>query len=841
MNNNKLTFSAEKVLELASYEANKQKCGYIGTEHILLGLTKEHKGVGAKVLAALGITRDMVKGRLNNIIIIPPIMSSASLTYTPLAKMVMSFAEDEAQDLGHDYIGTEHILLGIVRQEDAIAAKVLVSLGADLDVVRATIMDMIGDGFQDLSTDDKASSDMDELAKRTPFINRYCRDLKDLVLKDKIDPVIGRTKEIERVIQILLRRTKNNPVLIGEPGVGKTAVAEGLARRMAEGVMPKLLANKRIMSLSMTSLVAGAKYRGEFEERLKNIIDEITQVENIILFIDELHTLIGAGAAEGSIDAANILKPALSRGEIQVIGATTLNEYKKHIEKDSALERRFQPILLDEPNEEDAVAILMGIRSKYEEFHQANITDAAVRAAVKLSARYINDRFLPDKAIDLMDEAASKVRLATIAYPSELKELKDKLEQLNGNKQAAIAAQNFESAAQIRDEESKIKESLQMADEELKKKEEREIIVDEDDIADVLASWTGIPARRLADKEAKRLLHMEENLHERVVGQDDAVIAVAKAIRRARAGLKDEKRPIGSFMFLGPTGVGKTELARSLAEILFGDENAMIRFDMSEYMERHTVSRMVGAPPGYVGYEEGGQLTDVVRRKPYSVILLDEIEKAHPDVFNLLLQILEDGRLTDGQGRTVDFKNTVIIMTSNVGANLLQKSNVAMGFNTSTDSKADFVATSQKIIEEVKRVFKPEFLNRIDDIIVFKSLDKENLLKIIDILLIDVEKRIKNVDMELVISAKAKEYLLDKGTDIKFGARPLKRAIQKYLEDELAEKILDKKFAAGDKILVAYKSKDDKLSFSRKKENLPDEENNSENKEETLADNQAAK
>ncbi|MBB5335456.1 ATP-dependent Clp protease ATP-binding subunit [Pectinatus brassicae] len=841
MNNNKLTFSAEKVLELASYEANKQKCGYIGTEHILLGLTKEHKGVAAKVLAALGITRDMVKGRLNNIIIIPPIMSSASLTYTPLAKMVMSFAEDEAQDLGHDYIGTEHILLGIVRQEDAIAAKVLVSLGADLDVVRTTIMDMIGDGFQDSSTDDNTSADMDELAKRTPFINRYCRDLKDLVLKDKIDPVIGRTKEIERVIQILLRRTKNNPVLIGEPGVGKTAVAEGLARRMAEGVMPKLLANKRIMSLSMTSLVAGAKYRGEFEERLKNIIDEITQVENIILFIDELHTLIGAGAAEGSIDAANILKPALSRGEIQVIGATTLNEYKKYIEKDSALERRFQPILLDEPNEEDAVAILMGIRSKYEEFHQAKITDAAVRAAVKLSARYINDRFLPDKAIDLMDEAASKVRLATIAYPSELKELKDKLEQLNGNKQAAIEAQNFESAAQIRDEESKIKESLQMADEELKKKEEREIIVDEDDIADVLASWTGIPARRLADKEAKRLLHMEENLHERVVGQDDAVIAVAKAIRRARAGLKDEKRPIGSFMFLGPTGVGKTELARSLAEILFGDENAMIRFDMSEYMERHTVSRMVGAPPGYVGYEEGGQLTDVVRRKPYSVILLDEIEKAHPDVFNLLLQILEDGRLTDGQGRTVDFKNTVIIMTSNVGANLLQKSNVAMGFNTSTDSKADFAATSQKIMEEVKRVFKPEFLNRIDDIIVFKSLDKESLLKIIDILLIDVEKRIKNVDMELVISAKAKEYLLDKGTDIKFGARPLKRAIQKYLEDELAEKILDKKFAAGDKILVSYKSKDDKLSFSCKKENLPDEENNSENKEETLADNQAVK
>ncbi|TCS77504.1 ATP-dependent Clp protease ATP-binding subunit [Pectinatus cerevisiiphilus] len=817
MNNNKLTFSAEKVLELANYEANKQRCGYIGTEHILLGLAREKKGLAAKVLSSLGITRDMVKSRLNNIIIIPPIMAGDPLAYTPLAKMVMNFAEDEAIELGHDYIGTEHILLGLIRQDDAIASKILVSLGVDLDIVHSTIMDMINNGQHDTegNVGDQTENDSDLVSKKTPFLNRYCRDLKALVLKDKIDPVIGRTKEIERVIQILLRRTKNNPVLIGEPGVGKTAVAEGLARRMTEGIMPKILANKRIMSLSMTSLVAGAKYRGEFEERLKNIIDEITQTGNVILFIDELHTLIGAGAAEGSIDAANILKPALSRGEIQVIGATTLNEYKKYIEKDSALERRFQPILLDEPTEEDAISILMGLRSKYEEFHQAKITDEAIKAAVKLSARYINDRYLPDKAIDLMDEAASKVRLATISYPVELKQFKEQLDKLDLAKKTAIDAQDFERAAHIRDEESKIKDKLKNAEEELKAKEEKQILVTDDDIADVLSSWTGIPARRMADKEAKRLLHMEDTLHKRIVGQEPAVTAVAKAIRRARAGLKDVKRPIGSFMFLGPTGVGKTELARSLAEVLFGDENAMVRFDMSEYMEKHTVSRMVGAPPGYVGYEEGGQLTDTIRRKPYSVILLDEIEKAHPDVFNLLLQILEDGRLTDGQGRTVDFKNTVIIMTSNVGAQLLRKHASAMGFNTGDTAKEDFAARSKKIMDEVKNIFKPEFLNRIDELIVFKPLDKDSLMKIVDILLKGVTKRLKNVELNITVDDRAKQFLLDKGTDVKFGARPLKRAIQKHLEDELAESLLQKRFTAGDTIKVSYDEKEDKLSFSR--------------------------
>ncbi|MDQ0202768.1 ATP-dependent Clp protease ATP-binding subunit [Pectinatus haikarae] len=815
MNNNKLTFSAEKVLELANYEANKQRCGYIGTEHILLGLSREEKGLAAKALTSLGITRDMVKSRLNNIIIIPPIMAGDPLSYTPLAKMVMNFAEDEAAALGHNYIGTEHILLGLIRQDEAIASKILVSLGVDLDIIHSTIMDMINNGQHDTEGNDGSTSGSEaDAVKKTPFLNRYCRDLKDLVLKNKIDPVIGRAKEIERVIQILLRRTKNNPVLIGEPGVGKTAVAEGLAKRMTEGVMPKILANKRIMSLSMSSLVAGAKYRGEFEERLKNIIDEIMQAGNIILFIDELHTLIGAGAAEGSIDAANILKPALSRGEIQVIGATTLNEYKKYIEKDTALERRFQPILLDEPSEEDAISILLGLRSKYEEFHQAKITDEAVKAAVKLSSRYINDRFLPDKAIDLMDEAASKVRLATISYPEELKQLKEQLDKLDTEKKTAIDAQNFEQAANIRDEESKIKDALKKSNDELKAKEEKQILVTDDDIADVLSSWTGIPARRMADKEAKRLLHMEETIHKRIVGQDTAVIAVAKAVRRARAGLKDAKRPIGSFMFLGPTGVGKTELARSLAEVLFGDENAMVRFDMSEYMEKHTVSRMVGAPPGYVGYEEGGQLTDVVRRKPYSVILLDEIEKAHPDVFNLLLQILEDGRLTDGQGRTVDFKNTVIIMTSNVGASLLRKNTSTMGFNTGSAASEDFAVRSKKIMEEVKNLFKPEFLNRIDEMIVFSPLDKDSLMKIVDILLLDVTKRLKNIGISINVDNESKKFLLDKGTDIKFGARPLKRAIQKHLEDELAESLLQKQFADGDTIKVSYDKKNDKLSFS---------------------------
>ncbi|WP_196598448.1 ATP-dependent Clp protease ATP-binding subunit [Pectinatus frisingensis] len=815
MNNNKLTFSAERVLELANYEASKQRCGYIGTEHILLGLIREKKGLAAKALASLGVTRDMVRSRLNNIIIIPPIMAGNTLSYTPLAKMVMNLAEDEAQALGHDYIGTEHILLGLIRQDDAIASKILVSLGVDLDVVHSTIMDMINSGQHDTGAQEDSQDNSDGAAQRTPFLDRYCRDLKKLALKNKIDPVIGRKKEIERVIQILLRRTKNNPVLIGEPGVGKTAVAEGLAIRMAEGVMPKLLADKRVMSLSMTSLVAGAKYRGEFEERLKNIIDEITQAGNIILFIDELHTLIGAGAAEGSIDAANILKPALSRGEIQVIGATTLNEYKKYIEKDSALERRFQPILLDEPSEADAINILLGIRGKYEEFHQAKITDEAVKAAVKLSVRYVNDRYLPDKAIDLMDEAASKVRLATISYPTELKQLKDKLDKLDDAKKAAINEQNFEHAATIRDEESKIRDSLQKANSELKREEEKQILVTEDDIADVVASWTGIPAQRIADKEAQRLLHMEDIIHKRIVGQNDAVTAVARAIRRARAGLKDEKRPIGSFMFLGPTGVGKTELARSLAEVLFGDENAMVRFDMSEYMEKHTVSRMVGAPPGYVGYEEGGQLTDIVRRKPYSVILLDEIEKAHPDVFNLLLQILEDGRLTDGQGRTVDFKNTVVIMTSNIGAQFLRKSTGPMGFNTDKNENSDFEAGSKRIMEEVKRLLKPEFLNRIDELIVFKPLNKKDLLQIIDILLLDVTKRLEDLGMSITVDAKAKEYLLNKGTDVKFGARPLKRAIQKHLEDELAENLLNKQFTAGDKINVSFDKENDKLIFSQ--------------------------
>ena len=631
-----------------------------------------------------------------------------------------------------------------------------------------------------------------------------------------MDPVIGRDKEIQRVIQILARRTKNNPILLGEPGVGKTAIAEGLAQRIVEGSVPYMLQDKKVVSLSLASLVAGAKYRGEFEERLKGLIDEVRQDGTIILFIDEMHTLVGAGAAEGALDAANILKPALSRGEIQIIGATTLDEYKKHLEKDAALSRRFQTILVEEPSIEDAKKILMGLRGKYEAFHCAHIEDAAIEAAVRLSHRYITDRFLPDKAIDLMDEAASKVRMKQVAQPEKLQEIRARLEKLGVEKEAAISAQDYERAAHIRDDEQKVKDELEEAKRRFEKRGKSRITVTADDIADVVAQWTGVPVRQIAAKESDRLLHMEKILTRRVVGQQEAVEAVSKAIRRARAGLKDPKRPIGSFLFLGPTGVGKTELAKALSEALFGTEDAIIRFDMSEYMEKYAVSRMVGAPPGYVGYEEGGQLTDAVRRKPYSIILLDEIEKAHPDVFNVLLQVLDDGRLTDGKGRTVDFRNTVIIMTSNAGATLLKKSAPALGFAVgSGDEKQEAEdAAKKRVLGEVRHIFKPEFLNRIDELIVFHPLGREELSKIIDILLRDVRTRLAEKEIRLEVSPAAKNVLVEKGTDFKYGARPLKRAIQKLIEDEIAEHLLARDFKRGDTIQVRKNGA--KLDFVRK-------------------------
>ena len=822
----RFTQSAIKVLKLAQYEAKHLKHAHVGTEHILLGLLHEGTNVAAKALSSIGIDLYTVRQRVHELVEKEDFddLETEEIGYSPEAKTIMEYAVEQAQALGHDYIGTEHILLGIIYDTESIACEILVSLGADLDIIHDAILDLLNeDTLNDMpklnvfnenkapKKDNNAKDNKQKNNSATPLLDKYGRDLNILAQEEKIDPVIGRSREIERVIQILSRRTKNNPILIGEPGVGKTAVTEGLAQRLINGNIPKVLASKRIISLNMASLVAGTKYRGDFEDRLKKIIDEIIENKNIILFIDEMHTLVGAGAAEGSIDAANILKPALSRGEIQVIGATTLKEYKKYIEKDSALERRFQTIMVNEPSAKDAISILKGIRNKYEKFHCAKITDEAIKAAVKISQRYITDRFLPDKAIDLMDEAAAKVRLKTVNIPTNISQLEQKIQDLKKAKEKAIDNQNYELAATIRDQEIKIKEELATAKTAWETQNNAQIAVTEEDIADVATLWTGIPVKRLVAKEADRLLHIEDILHKRVVGQNEGVNAVAKAIRRARAGLKDPKRPIGSFLFLGPTGVGKTELARSLAEAIFGDESAMIRFDMSEYMEKHTVSRMLGAPPGYIGYDEGGLLTDAVRRKPYAVILLDEIEKAHPDIFNILLQVLDDGRLTDSQGRTVDFKNTVIIMTSNAGAFKLQpqKTNT-MGFAVNEDKQIK--QNAKKIVmDEVKRQFKPEFLNRIDEIIIFEPLTDKELTQIVTLLLNDVQKRLAEMDIELIIKDEVKSYLLKHGTDTIYGARPLKRAVQRYLQDPLAEQLLQKNIKSMQKIIVDCV--EDKLTF----------------------------
>lgn len=822
----RFTQSAIKVLKLAQYEAKHLKHAHVGTEHILLGLLHEGTNVAAKALSSIGIDLYTVRQRVHELVEKEDFddLETEEIGYSPKAKTIMEYAVEQAQALGHDYIGTEHILLGIIYDTESIACEILISLGADLDIIHDAILDLLNEDtlndmpklnvFNENKAPKKDNNTKDNKQKNnsaTPLLDKYGRDLNILAQEEKIDPVIGRNREIERVIQILSRRTKNNPILIGEPGVGKTAVTEGLAQRLINGNIPKVLASKRIISLNMASLVAGTKYRGDFEDRLKKIIDEIIENKNIILFIDEMHTLIGAGAAEGSMDAANILKPALSRGEIQVIGATTLKEYKKYIEKDSALERRFQTIMVNEPSVEDAISILKGIRNKYEEFHCAKITDEAIKAAVKISQRYITDRFLPDKAIDLMDEASAKVRLKTVNIPTNISQLEQKIQDLKKAKEKAIDNQDYELAATIRDQEIQIKEELATAKTAWETQNNAQIAVTEEDIADVATLWTGIPVKRLVAKEADRLLHIEDIIHKRVVGQNEGVNAVAKAIRRARAGLKDPKRPIGSFLFLGPTGVGKTELARSLAEAIFGDESAMIRFDMSEYMEKHTVSRMLGAPPGYIGYDEGGLLTDAVRRKPYAVILLDEIEKAHPDIFNILLQVLDDGRLTDSQGRTVDFKNTVIIMTSNAGAFKLQpqKTNT-MGFTVNEDKQIK--QNAKKIVmDEVKRQFKPEFLNRIDEIIIFEPLTDKELTQIVTLLLNDVQKRLAEMDIELIIKDEVKSYLLKHGTDTIYGARPLKRAVQRYLQDPLAEQLLQKNIKSMQKIIVDCV--EDKLTF----------------------------
>ena len=822
----RFTQSAIKVLKLAQYEAKHLKHAHVGTEHILLGLLHEGTNVAAKALSSIGIDLYTVRQRVHELVEKEDFddLETEEIGYSPEAKTIMEYAVEQAQALGHDYIGTEHILLGIIYDTESIACEILVSLGADLDIIHDAILDLLNEDtlndmpklnvFNENKAPKKDNNTKDNKQKNnsaTPLLDKYGRDLNILAQEEKIDPVIGRNREIERVIQILSRRTKNNPILIGEPGVGKTAVTEGLAQRLINGNIPKVLASKRIISLNMASLVAGTKYRGDFEDRLKKIIDEIIENKNIILFIDEMHTLVGAGAAEGSMDAANILKPALSRGEIQVIGATTLKEYKKYIEKDSALERRFQTIMVNEPSAEDAISILKGIRNKYEEFHCAKITDEAIKAAVKISQRYITDRFLPDKAIDLMDEAAAKVRLKTVNIPTNISKKKKKIQDLKKAKEKAIDNQDYELAATIRDQEIQIKEELATAKAAWETQNNAQIAVTEEDIADVATLWTGIPVKRLVAKEADRLLHIEDIIHKRVVGQNEGVNAVAKAIRRARAGLKDPKRPIGSFLFLGPTGVGKTELARSLAEAIFGDESAMIRFDMSEYMEKHTVSRMLGAPPGYIGYDEGGLLTDAVRRKPYAVILLDEIEKAHPDIFNILLQVLDDGRLTDSQGRTVDFKNTVIIMTSNAGAFKLQpqKTNT-LGFAVNEDKQIK--QNAKKIVmDEVKRQFKPEFLNRIDEIIIFEPLTDKELTQIVTLLLNDVQKRLAEMDIELIIKDEVKSYLLKHGTDTIYGARPLKRAVQRYLQDPLAEQLLQKNIKSMQKIIVDCV--EDKLTF----------------------------
>jgi ATP-dependent Clp protease ATP-binding subunit ClpC len=801
----RFTERARQVVVLAQEEARTLKHNYIGTEHILLGLLREEEGLAARVLESLDITVERVRAQVVRIVGSGEEVTSGQIPFTPRAKKVLELALREALSLGHNYIGTEHILLGLVRENEGVAARILLDFDADSEKIRNEVIRMLsGPGGRRAGGQGAgAAAGQSEGKKSSKLLDQFGRNLTKLAAEGKLDPVVGRETEIERIMQILSRRTKNNPVLIGEPGVGKTAVVEGLAQRITNGDVPELLKNKQIYTLDLAALVAGSKYRGEFEERLKKVMKEITQRGDIILFIDELHNLVGAGAAEGAIDAASILKPALARGELQTIGATTLDEYRKYLERDSALERRFQQIRVDEPTIEETVQILKGLRDRYEAHHKVQITDEALEAAAELADRYISDRFLPDKAIDLIDEAASRMRIKSMTSPPVYRELEEEIEQTRRAKEEAIEAQEFEKAASLRDKERRLTNKKRELEERWESGETGERpSIGEEEIADIVSMWTGIPVFKLTEAETQKLMRMEEELHKRVIGQHAAVEVVSKAIRRSRAGLKDPKRPTGSFIFLGPSGVGKTELARTLAEFLFGDEDAMVRIDMSEYMEKHAVSRLVGSPPGYIGYDEGGQLTEAVRRKPYSVLLLDEIEKAHPDVFNILLQILEDGRLTDAQGRTVDFRHCIVIMTSNIGASEIAR-NTPLGFAVAEDETGvSYDDMKSRIMGELKKVFRPEFLNRIDDVIVFHKLQKDEIKEIIDLLLRRIRESMAERELQLELSEEAKDLLVEKGWDPAMGARPLRRAIQRYIEDPLADFVLRSQLEPGATVMV---------------------------------------
>ncbi|MFL0248506.1 ATP-dependent Clp protease ATP-binding subunit [Candidatus Clostridium stratigraminis] len=812
----RFTERAQKIIMYAEEEAQAFQHGYVGTEHILLGILMEEDGLGKKILNNSGVNvenvRNLVeeyegKGEAE--------LYNNEIPLTPRTKRLLELSLLEARTLGHNYIAPEHILLALIRESEGVAFTILANLGVDFERLRREIIENISGGASGEQPSAGKSTHQKSGNNATPTLDQFGRDLTNMASEGKLDPVIGRDKETQRLLEILSRRTKNNPCLIGDPGVGKTAVVEGLAQRITTGNIPEILKGKRVVTLDLSAMVAGSKYRGEFEERLKKVMEEIRKTANVILFIDEIHTIVGAGGAEGAIDASNILKPALARGEIQCIGATTIDEYRKYIEKDSALERRFQPVTVGEPSKEEAYQILLGLRDKYEAHHRVKITDEALEAAVTMSDRYITDRYLPDKAIDLMDEAAARVRIQNLTAPSDLKELEDTIRNTTKEKEDAIAVQDFEKAAKLRDKEKELKDKLESQKNNWKTQKEVSTnqIVGEPEIAAVVSRWTNVPVEKLTEKETERLLKLEEILHNRVIGQDEAVKSIARAVRRSRVGLKDPKRPIGSFIFLGPTGVGKTELSKALAEAMFGDENNMIRIDMSEYMEKHTVSRLIGSPPGYVGYDEGGQLTEKVRRHPYSVVLFDEIEKAHPEVFNVLLQILEDGILTDGKGKTVNFKNTIIIMTSNVGASTIKKQKT-LGFAASSEKEAEneYEKMKDNIMEELRRSFRPEFLNRIDDIIVFHQLDEENLKYIVKLMLATVSARIKDQNIELTFDESAEDKLAKEGFDITYGARPLRRAITKAVEDKLSEEILKGNIKRGDKVKVT--AEDEELRFN---------------------------
>jgi ATP-dependent Clp protease ATP-binding subunit ClpC len=819
---NNFTPRAQQVLALARKEADRFHHNYVGTEHLLLGLINLGQGVAVNVLQKMGLDLETVRAAVEKQVGTGPEAKPAgNIPYTPRVKKVLDLARREAKALNHSYVGTEHILLGLLREGEGVAARVLKSLNVDIESTRNQVLSELDPNFpgepaEPVSPGNNNPNADDRKEVKTPALKAFGRDLTELARKGEMDPVVGRQDEIRRVIQILCRRTKNNPVLIGEAGVGKTAIVEGLAQEIVNGIVPEILLDKKVITLDLALMVAGTKYRGQFEERIKAVMDEIKRARNIILFIDELHTIVGAGAAEGAMDASNIFKPALSRGELQCIGATTLAEYRKYIEKDSALDRRFQSVKVEAPSVEDTIRILEGVRSKYEDHHKVSFTDEALASAARLSDRYITGRFLPDKAIDVLDEAGARARINSLNRPPEIESLQKEIDEVCRQKEEAISHQHFEEAARYRDREKHLREERENALENWKRqREEKRVVVGEDDMLQVVAAWTGIPLQRIEQKETQKLLNMEAELQAEVIGQDVATVAIAKALRRSRADLKDPRRPIGSFLFLGPTGVGKTHLAKVLAERIFGDQDAIIQIDMSEYMEKFSVSRLIGSPPGYVGYEEGGQLSEAVRRKPYSVVLFDEIEKAHPDVTQLLLQVLEDGRLTDSLGRKVDFRNTIIIMTSNVGAHLIQKQN-ALGFGVSTSDSYEAEKIREKILEEAKRVFKPEFLNRISDLVVFQSLSKTDLVRIVDLELSKVAKRLKDHEIELNVSHEAKDLLIEKGYDEKYGARPLRRAVEHYLEDPLAEAILRGDVRRGSPIQVMRDPDSDKLEFRQK-------------------------